>query len=126
MVAGKDPRDANPTRSRLVSCQNMSMSELADRLQGLASGYIHSPVLDATGIEGFYDFTFNFSPAGLVQGAGGGGRGGDGASGAAADPNGGLSLPDALNKQLGLKLELVKRPVPVLVIDHMDEKATEN
>jgi uncharacterized protein (TIGR03435 family) len=125
-VGMKDPRDANPTLSRLVTCQNMSMAQLADQLQNLASGYVHAPVLDSTGIEGSFDFTFNFSPIGIVQG-GGGGRGGDGgAPGAAADPSGGVSLPDALNKQLGLKLEMQKRPMPVLVIDHVEEKPTEN
>jgi uncharacterized protein (TIGR03435 family) len=29
-------------------------------------------------------------------------------------------------KQLGLKLEKTKRPVPVLVIDHVEEKPTDN
>jgi uncharacterized protein (TIGR03435 family) len=41
---------------------------------------------------------------------------------AASDPNGALSLPDAVAKQLGLKLEQTKRPVKVLVIDHVEEK----
>ena len=43
-----------------------------------------------------------------------------------ADPNGALPLPDAISKQLGLKLELKKRPMQVLVIDHIDENPTEN
>ena len=38
------------------------------------------------------------------------------------DPSGGLSVFDAVNKQLGLKLEMRKRPMPVLVIDSMQEK----
>jgi len=42
------------------------------------------------------------------------------------DPNGAISLFDAINKQLGLKLEKQRRPVPSLVIDHMEEKPTEN
>ena len=42
------------------------------------------------------------------------------------DPNGALSLFDAVSKQLGLKLEKQTRPVPVLVIDHIEEKPTEN
>ncbi|HVW07478.1 MAG TPA: DUF3738 domain-containing protein [Bryobacteraceae bacterium] len=33
---------------------------------------------------------------------------------------------DALKKQLGLKLKISKRPQPVLVIDHMEEKPAEN
>jgi uncharacterized protein (TIGR03435 family) len=31
-----------------------------------------------------------------------------------------------MQKQLGLKLVLEKRPLPVLVVDHVDEKPTEN
>ena len=39
---------------------------------------------------------------------------------------GGLSLSEALEKQLGLKLETEKRPVSVLVIDHIERKPTDN
>jgi uncharacterized protein (TIGR03435 family) len=31
-----------------------------------------------------------------------------------------------VNKQLGLKLEMRKRAMPVLVIDHVEEKPTDN
>jgi len=129
---GKDPREANPVLGRLITCQNMSMARFADMLQGLASGYIHSPVLDATGLDGAWDFTLSFSPIGQLQG-GRGGRGGDappspaaGGANAASEPNGALSLLDALPRQLGLKLEMQKRPVQVLVIDHVEQKPTEN
>jgi uncharacterized protein (TIGR03435 family) len=128
---GKDPRVANPILSRLLTCHNMSMSQFADMLQNLASGYIHAPVLDATGIEGGWDFTLSFSAAGLLQG--GGGRGGgdapagaSGGAGLAADPNGAVSLLDAINKQLGVKLEKQTRPISVLVIDHVEQKPTDN
>jgi uncharacterized protein (TIGR03435 family) len=43
-----------------------------------------------------------------------------------SDPNGALSVFDAVNKQLGLKLEKTKRSYPVLVIDHIEETPTEN
>jgi uncharacterized protein (TIGR03435 family) len=33
---------------------------------------------------------------------------------------------EALNRQLGLKLDMQKRPLPVLVIDHVEEKPTDN
>jgi len=126
----KDPRDANPILSRLLTCQNMTMKQFAEQLPSLASGYIHSAVVDATGLEGAWDFTLNFSAAGLLQmGAGrGGNTGGQPAADApaASDPNGALSLFDAVNKQLGLKLEMQKRPTQVLVIDHVEEKPTEN
>ena len=126
---GKDPRIATPILSRLVTFQNISMAQFAEDLQRVANGYIHNSVLDETGLEGGYDFTLSFSAAGLLQ-SGGPGRGGDqpGAAGAggASDPNGALSLFDAIKQQLGLKLEMQKRPLPVLVIDHVEEKPTEN
>jgi len=114
-----------------VSCQNITMAQFADRLQSLAPGYIHAPVENATGIDGAWDLTFNFSTIGQLQG-GGQGRGGDPGAGAAAggaltasDPSGALSLLDAVEKQLGLKLETKKRSIPVLVIDHVEEKPTD-
>jgi uncharacterized protein (TIGR03435 family) len=125
---GKDPRIANPVLNRLVTCQNMSMKQIADELQTMAAGYIYSPVLDGTGIQGGWDFTLSFSSIGLTQGAANGPAPGSSAPGAstATDPNGALSLFDAVTKQLGLKLEKQTRQVPVLVIDHIEEKPTEN
>jgi uncharacterized protein (TIGR03435 family) len=126
----KDPRDKNPALGRLITCQNVTMAQFAERLQSLAGGYIHSPVLDATGIEGGWDFSLNFSPAGLINGGGRGGRGGDGPPSGdgltASDPSGGISLFEAVEKQLGLKLESQKRMASVLVIDHIEQKPTEN
>jgi uncharacterized protein (TIGR03435 family) len=108
------------------------MSQFAEQLRTIAGGYIFTPVQDATGIEGAYDFTLSFSPVGQFNG-GGGGRGvaGGGAPPAsdtptASDPSGALSIFEAVNKQLGLKLEMRKRPISVLVIDHIEEKPTDN
>ena len=117
---GKDPRVATPVLNRLISCQNMTMAQIADELQHVAPGYVYSSVVDATGIKGSWDFTLSFSSANLTQG------GGDEGKSATSDPNGALTLFDAVSKQLGLKLEKQKRPVPVLVIDHIEEKPTEN
>jgi len=120
--------------ARLVTCQNMTMAQFAQQLPSIASGYIHNPVIDATGIEGAWDFTLSFSPIGLFQSAGV--RPGDsgptptaspGASApAASDPSGAMSLFDAVRKQLGVKLDMQKRTTPVLVIDHADENPTDN
>jgi uncharacterized protein (TIGR03435 family) len=125
---GKDPRVANPLLSRLLYCQNMTIAEFADQLPRLASGYVHAPVLDSTGLDGAYDFTLSFSAAGLPQAVAARAAADAGQAGgaAASDPGGGLSLPDAVNKQLGLKMELTKRPLPVLVIDHIEEKPADN
>jgi len=118
---GKDPRVANPIFGRLLTCQNMSMAEIADELQRVAGGYIYGPVQDKTGLTDSYDFTLSFSSAGQLNTATQH-TGSDDAS----DPSGGISLYDAVSKQLGLKLVKEKRPMPVLVIDHIDEKPTEN
>jgi uncharacterized protein (TIGR03435 family) len=127
-----DPRNRNPILSRLITCQNTTMAQFAERLMYAANGYVRVPALDATGLEGGWNFSVNFSPIGAFQGGRGGGDGAGPAglppSGAltASDPNGAISLPEALEKQLGLKLELKKRPLPVLVIDHIEEKPIEN
>jgi uncharacterized protein (TIGR03435 family) len=128
---GKDPRIANPVLNRLVSCQNLSMAQIADELQSTAAGYIYSPILDGTGIQGRWNFTLSFSSIGLTKAnamGNGGPPPGASATGAstATDPIGALSLFDAVSQQLGLKLEKQRRPVPVLVIDHIEEKPTEN
>jgi uncharacterized protein (TIGR03435 family) len=57
----------------------------------------------------------------VLLNARGGGPGGD-ASAGASDPTGALSLFDAVERQLGLKLEMRKRPMKVLVIDSIQEK----
>jgi len=122
---GKDPRIASPVLNRLLSCQNMTTAQIGEELQRIAPGYIYSPVLDMTGLKGSWDFTLSFSSVDLTR-ASAAGSGSAGASGSPSDPNGALSLFDAVNKELGLKLEKVRRPVPVLVIDHVEEKPTEN
>jgi uncharacterized protein (TIGR03435 family) len=43
-----------------------------------------------------------------------------------ADPTGALTLFEALQKQLGLRLAAEKRAMPVLVIDHVEPKPSDN
>jgi uncharacterized protein (TIGR03435 family) len=113
--------------SRVVTCQNMTMAQFADQLQILATNYVHYPVLDGTSLEGVWDFSFTYSPIPAAQLAGVRGAPPPGAGAvAASDPVGGTSLFDAVEKQLGLKLEIQKRSYPVFVIDHIEEKPTEN
>ena len=116
------------TASRLVTCQNITMAQFADQLQSLAGPYVHYPVLDKTGLEGAWDFSFTYSAIPESQLAGLRGAPPAGAAGpaVASDPTGGTSLFDAVEKQLGLKLEMEKRPYPALVIDHMEDKPTDN
>jgi uncharacterized protein (TIGR03435 family) len=115
--------------SRTIKFQNMSMAQLAEKLQFFGSTYIHAPVLDATGLEGSYDFTLTFSlipPAQLATMLANRPPDAAGGANAAADPIGGVSIFEAVEKQLGLKLVEHKRPVSVLVIDHIDQQPTDN
>ena len=119
------PAAAKPPQfPRLVTCQNVSMAQFAQMLPSIAGGYTRVAALDNTGLQGGYDFMLNFSPIQQVQGA----RPELGAAnaGVALDPTGALSLMDAMRRQLGIRMEETKRPVPVLVIDSINEKPTEN
>ena len=133
---GKDPRTATPSRSRLSMFQNVTMDQFADKLEGI-SAYLSTPVINATNLEGSYDFTISYSPVGATgfggAGLNGGGRGGPPgpeangpASSDAAEPNGAITLFEAIEQQLGLKLVEDKRPVTVYVIDHVEAKPTDN
>jgi uncharacterized protein (TIGR03435 family) len=79
---------------------------------------MNRPVVDHTGLDGFWDFTLEFVPDGL-------GEGRKGPTGEQLPALDGPNLPTALRQQLGLKLETEKGPVDVYVIDHV-EKATAN
>ncbi len=96
------------------TCHGTTMSQLAARLRTLlGSEEIDRPVIDATNLEGAWDFEFSWSPPSPAQ----------------PNPNAiappltdvGPPIKDALNEQLGLKLERRNRPMPVLVVDHVDE-----
>src|SRR6202789_410014 len=101
---GKDPRIANPILNRLITCQNMTIAQIGDELQHVANGYIYNTVIDGTGLKGSYDFTLSFSSVDKMTPAAPGG--GDANN---TDPNGALSVFDAVNKQLGLKMEKTQR-----------------
>jgi len=112
-----DPRDANPILGRLLTCQNTTMAQFAYLLfHGMAAGYVGSPVVDATGLQGGWDFTLSFSAPALVKGVDAG----------TSEPNGAIKLQEAMEKQIGIKLEMQKHPLEVLVIDHLERMPTEN
>ncbi len=131
------PAPASPG-TRTLSCQNITMEQFVERLQGIGPD-LSWPVADGTGLEGGWDLSVTFNqrmmmamPIGMAGGRGAGGDGGGegGPAGSAmptaSDPTDGYTLFEALEKQLGLKLEKQKRPMPVIVIDHIEQKPTEN
>jgi uncharacterized protein (TIGR03435 family) len=111
----------------------MSMGEFVLQLPTFASGYFRltDQVLDATGLTDRYDFTISFSAPGLIPGLAVSGvafavpRAAENASGP-TDPNGAVSFFDAITKQVGLKVEQQKRQISTIVLDHVEEKPTDN
>jgi uncharacterized protein (TIGR03435 family) len=77
--------------------------------------------MDLSGLRGPYDFSLSWAPKARITGMGG--RGGDASTG---DPTGDLTIFEAVDKQLPLRLTLQKHPMPVIVIDHMERTPTEN
>jgi uncharacterized protein (TIGR03435 family) len=71
-------------------------------LAGLLSGQLGRPVIDKTGLTGKYDFELKWTPDN------------------APAPDG-PSLFTAVQEQLGMRLESVKSPVEVVVIDHVEK-----
>jgi uncharacterized protein (TIGR03435 family) len=101
--------------------------EVIERLARNLSGYLKRPVDDATGLKGRYYFVLSWSTE--LEGVG---RYSAPPSADNAPPaptainSSGPTLFDALQSQLGLKLEPKKTPVEVLVIDHLEKVPTEN
>jgi uncharacterized protein (TIGR03435 family) len=86
-----------------AECRNITMPELALRLRSLAPAYFDGrPVVDQTGITGTYDLALRWIGRDQI------------------DSLGGLTIFDAMTKQLGLKLEQRKVPLPAIAIEHVE------
>jgi uncharacterized protein (TIGR03435 family) len=94
-----------PGHGRMRS-QEQPISWFAEML----SNQLRTPVIDATGLKGKYDFMVQWSwdegPEAMSAGA--------------------AALVSAVQSELGLKLERRKGPVNVLVIDHIEKTPTAN
>ncbi|HWE53557.1 MAG TPA: TIGR03435 family protein [Bryobacteraceae bacterium] len=112
-----------------LRCQNMTMPGLSERLQPIGGIYVPHPVIDSTGLEGAWDFVLSWSPPHILQGCGGCASDAGLAAAAentTADSFGSLSIVEALDRQLGLKLRLEKHSMPVLVIDRIEQSPSDN
>jgi uncharacterized protein (TIGR03435 family) len=88
-----------------ADCTGISMAELAKRLPSLAPMYVDRPVADMTGLSGTYDLKLQWTGKSKIE------------------TEGGLTIFDAITRQVGLKLEQRKIPQPSLVIDHIERLA---
>ena len=95
-----------------------SRNTTIDLLAGAIQGQVGRPVVDRTGLSGRFDFKLEWAPESNAAAP----------SGPTPPVDSQLTGPtflEALDDQLGLKLESAKASVPVLVIDHV-ERPSEN
>jgi uncharacterized protein (TIGR03435 family) len=110
----------SPPGTRLLGCRHVSVRQFAILLKGMTPE-LPWPVEDATSLDGPFDFTLTYNVNATFHLTTAAPTGAE-----AADPTGGYTLGEALEKQLGLKLEKVKRTENIIVIDHIDAKPSEN
>ena len=114
----------------------ISNGQTMDGLATQLSNRFDRPVIDQTGLKGKYDLRLRYDPASMPGGRGGsvmikdgpgtGPAGGDPANRIAPDGDPPPSIFNALQEQLGLKLEAKKGPIDLLMIDHVEKTPTEN
>jgi uncharacterized protein (TIGR03435 family) len=97
-----------------LEARAQSIELLATALGAL---YVDRPVVDKTGLQGLYDIRLQWTP--------GTGSNSLVAPGTVQTPPAGTSIFNALEDQLGLKLETGKGALPVLVIDSI-QRPSEN
>jgi uncharacterized protein (TIGR03435 family) len=92
------------------TCRGVTMAKFAEGLGSMANDNIAYPVMNMTGLEGGWDFDLKWTPR--LQLAIGGANS--------------ITLGDALDKQLGLKMDLRQTPMPGTVVDKVNRKPTPN
>jgi uncharacterized protein (TIGR03435 family) len=109
-------KNAASETQAVISARNASVEDLASVLQRLVLDW---PVIDQTEIAGRYDFLLRWTPTGSQFG--------DARSSipARTEVNAPPDLLAALQRQLGLKLEIRHAPTEVLVVDSV-EKPSDN
>ena len=128
-VAGPGGSGPRGTIMMMMDPSGMHLKAASATLPGLAealSRFTERPVVDATGIQGQYDFDLVFSPETM--------RGMRAMTGPMPHPAGespeaapdqAPSVLDAVQKY-GLKMESRKGPLEMLTIDHIEKTPTEN
>lgn len=97
-----------PGRSRLGG-RNVTIGFMADMLSQRVD--LGRPIVDATGLKGTFDFLLEFTPESKVPAPLG--------SNASPDPDG-PSFQQAVEDQLGIKLQPRKTSMEVMVLEHVE------
>jgi uncharacterized protein (TIGR03435 family) len=109
----------------MIACKNTTMAELAQNLQQMANAYIDHPVVDSTGLDGGWDFLVGWTPKAMVHTPQAVGIDPPAGVSADASDSNGITAFEAVERELGLRLVKQKRSIPVIVVDHVNEKPRE-
>ena len=86
------------------------MEEIVPLLRNLGNGYINGPVVDQTGLKGYWDFDVAITPFQVRERAG----------------SDAITIFAFVEQQLGLKLEQGSVPTPVYVVQSVNQRPTAN
>ena len=108
------PISAASLPNQKFTCHNLTSTQIVENLRQMVGSnpntYLTRELVDSTGLDGKWDFDLEFTPISLI-----GEKGRDG-----------ITLYDAVSKQLGLTLELKDVPVPALVVESVNRNPTPN
>jgi uncharacterized protein (TIGR03435 family) len=107
------PKGASSSNSHNNHYTGTSIS--MDRFASFLSTRLDLPVIDQTGLQGFYDLKLDWVPERDIQ-----------SKSDLREAPAGQVLQDAIQDQLGLRLERRKAPIEILIVDHADKTPTEN
>lgn len=122
------PVPPNSNIGHMMRCTNESMAQFVENLHQMAGNSFDHPIADATGLDGAWDFLLGWTPPTQYQKPKAPGSDTGGVAPMASDPTGlGGDVPifDAVERQINLKFVKEKRSIPVIVVDHVDEKPVE-
>jgi uncharacterized protein (TIGR03435 family) len=108
--APANPADPASIPNIKVQCRNVTAAAIAENLRRMAGGYLDHDVIDSTGLDGVYDFDLEWTdhPLLAVKGADG------------------ISFFTAVEKRLGLRLEIQNVSVPSFVIETVNRRPSPN
>jgi uncharacterized protein (TIGR03435 family) len=124
MIGKKGPKlqeaipDSDASGNKFLIGQIVSNHISTMTLATVLSRFTGQTILDMTRLTGEYDLKLNWTPETAL------GRGAD--AGVSMDADTGPTLFAAVEQQLGLKLEVRKGPVEIIVIDHAEKVPVQN
>jgi uncharacterized protein (TIGR03435 family) len=88
-----------------VDCTSILLRDFVSFLDNAAKDYLDRPIVDQTGLAGTWKFKLSWTPKRFLE------------------SKGGMTVFEAMNQQIGLRLEQKKLPLSVVVIDHIESLA---